>query len=309
MTDEITLFDRVLLRRRRARTAANFQEFDFLHREVAERLAERLEDIRREFPEALVLGSRGPIPTDSLKNRGSIKSLVRSDLCVESLAAPNETSPTLVLDEELLPFAPASFDLVFSCLDLHWVNDLPGALIQINSILRPDGLLLAAFFGGSTLNELRHCLLEAESEVSGGAGLRVPPFVDLRDAAGLMQRAGFALPVADFDSIEVSYPDVFKLLADLRGMGEANILKNRATTALSRATLHRLAELYHERYQRPDGKIKATFEVIFLTGWAPAESQPKPLAPGSARAKLSDALSLTPEETPASSQQEKNKRG
>ncbi len=290
-----TLFDRSLLRRRRTRAADGFSEVDFLYREVAERLADRLVDVRRGFPLALELGCRGGHLARALAGRGGIERLIQSDLAAASLAGADEGhGPRLVLDEEILPVAAGSLDLVLSCLTFHWVNDLPGALLQLNHALRPDGLLLAAFFGGDTLKELRAALLEAELERHGGASPRISPFTDLRDAAGLLQRAGFALPVADLDRIEVTYASAAKLISDLHAMGEANALTRRPRAPLGRGTLVRAMEIYHDRFARPDGKVKASFEVIFLTGWAPAADQPKPLAPGSARHRLADALD-TPE--------------
>ncbi len=284
-------FDRRLLCRRRDRRAAAFAGFDFLFREVAERLADRLDDIRRRFPLALEIGCRGPRLSEALGTRGGVETLVACDLSERfAVQAQGGQRLPLVADAEALPFAPASFDLVLSCLDFHWVNDLPGCLAQIKTLLKPDGLLLAAFYGGGTLAELRACLLEAETATRGGSGARIAPFAELRDAAGLLQRAGFALPVADLDHIEVSYPDAFRLLDDLRGMAESNVLRARPRKGLDRATLLRCAELYREAHGRPDGKIPASFEVIFLTGWAPSAEQPKALAPGSATARLADAL-------------------
>jgi SAM-dependent methyltransferase len=289
------LFDRLLLRRRRARAAADFAEVDFLYREVAERLADRLADVRRRFPLALELGCRDGHLARALAGRGGIERLIQSDLAAASLInADQGDGPRLALDEEALPFAAGSLDLVLSCLTFHWVNDLPGALLQINHALRPDGLLLAAFFGGDTLKELRAALLEAELERHAGASPRISPFIDLRDAAGLLQRAGFALPVADLDRIEVCYSSAAKVMSDLHAMGETNALTRRPRSPLARATLARALEIYHDRFALPDGKVRASFEVIFLTGWSPAADQPKPLAPGSARHRLSDALD-TPE--------------
>jgi SAM-dependent methyltransferase len=205
-------------------------------------------------------------------------------------AARRNGQPALAADEETLPFAEASFDAVFSLLSLHWVNDLPGALVQIRRALKPDGLFLAALLGGETLTELRGALMQAEIEEEGGAGPRVSPFADVAQAGGLLQRAGFALPVADVDSITVSYPDAFRLMQDLRGMGETNAVAAHRRTASRRATLMRAAALYSERHADQDGRLPATFQVVYLTAWAPHESQPQPLRPGSAKARLADAL-------------------
>jgi SAM-dependent methyltransferase len=189
-----------------------------------------------------------------------------------------------------LPFAERALDLAVSCLDLHWVNDLPGALIQLRRALRPDGLFLGAFFGGETLHELRAAFLEAESEREGGAGLHVSPFVDVRDAGGLLQRAGFALPVVDADRIVVRYDDPLLLMADLRALGEANALRERRRLFLKRSTLGAVCAAYRQRFGAADGTVPATFEVLYLTGWSPDESQRKPLAPGSGQTSLAKAL-------------------
>jgi SAM-dependent methyltransferase len=291
MDQATSLFDRSLLRRRRARAAATFSNVDFLYREVAERLADRLSDVRRRFPLALELGCRGGRLARTLAGRGGIEHLIQTDLAAASLAGADEAyGPRLVLDEDYQPFAAGSLDLVLSCLVFHWVNDLPGTLLQINHALKPDGLLLGAFFGGGTLKELRAALLEAELERHDGAGPRISPFADLRDAADLLQRAGFAMPVADLDTIEVSYPSALKLMSDLRAMGEANALAQRHPAPLGRAILARAIEIYHDRFALPDGKVRATFEIIFLTGWSPAAGQPRPLPPGSAHHRLAEAL-------------------
>jgi NADH dehydrogenase [ubiquinone] 1 alpha subcomplex assembly factor 5 len=201
--------------------------------------------------------------------------------------------PAVVADEEFLPFAPQSFDLVLSAMDLHWVNDLPGTLIQIGRILKPDGLLLGAMLGGATLWQLREALAAAESEVEGGLSPRVSPFADLRDAAALLQRAGFALPVADSETIEVEYDNALALMRDLGAMGESNLIVERRRGLARRATFLRAAELYGERFALPSGRVAASFEVLFLHGWRPDASQPKPIKPGSAAARLADALGST----------------
>jgi SAM-dependent methyltransferase len=193
-------------------------------------------------------------------------------------------------DEEALPFRDASLDLVVSVLALHFVNDLPGTLVQIRRALKPDGLLLAALAGGDTLNELRHAFAAAEAELEGGASPRVVPFADVRELGGLLQRAGFALPVTDVDRITVRYASPIALLHDLRGMGATNPLIERSRRPLRRATLKRMIDIYVERFADGDGRIRATFEIVWLTGWAPDASQQKPLAPGSARQRLADAL-------------------
>jgi SAM-dependent methyltransferase len=196
-------------------------------------------------------------------------------------------------DEEALPFADGSLDLVVSALALQFVNDLPGALAQIRRTLRPDGLLLAALIGGASLTELRQAFAQAESEIEGGASPRVAPFADVRELGALLQRAGFALPVVDSDRLTVRYDTVFDLMRDLRRMGATNVLHERRRTPLRRATLARTADLYAQRFADPDGRLRASFEIVWLSGWAPHESQQKPLKPGSAKQRLADALGTT----------------
>ncbi len=297
MSDSITIFDRGLLRRRRARAAGLGGETALL-REVAERLADRLDDINRRFPLALDLGCRSGTLGRSLKGRGGVETLVQSDLAPEMAArAAGAAAPALAADEEFLPFGAGAFDLVLSCLSLHWVNDLPGALVQIRHALKPDGLFLAALLGGETLKELRQALLDAELEVEGGASPRVSPFADLRDLGGLLQRAGFALPVADLDSLTLDYQNAFALAQDLRILGETNAVAAQRRGASRRETLLRAVALYQARHGRPDGRVPASFQVLYLTGWAPHASQQQPLAPGSAQARLAAALDT--EERPA----------
>ncbi len=294
MDERIEVFDRRAVRRHRERAANTLATHDFLLREVADRLAERLDDMTRRFPLALDLGCHDGALARALagqEDRGGIETIIQADLSPAMAGkAAGSGQPALAADEEALPFATAAFDAVFSLLSLHWVNDLPGALVQVRRALKPDGLFLAAMLGGETLKELRAALTEAEVEVEGGAGPRVSPFADLRDLGALLQRAGFALPVADVDDIEVSYPDALKLMADLRGMGETNAVADRRKGFSRRATLMRAAALYAERHAGSDGRLPATFQVIYLTAWAPHESQPQPLAPGSAKARLSAAL-------------------
>lgn len=291
--DPLLVFDRVLLRRRRERAAQEWDRQAFLKHEIAERLVERLGDVRRSFPLALDLGSHGDEIASALadrefEGRKTVGCLVRADL--GHGFARRARGPAVVADEELLPFATQSFDLVVSAMDLHWVNDLPGSLIQIGRILKPDGLLLGALLGGATLWQLRQSLAAAESEVEGGLSPRVSPFADLRDAAGLLQRAGFALPVADSETIEVEYESALALMRELRAMGESNLVVERRRGLARRTTLLRAAEIYGERFALPSGRVAASFEVLFLHGWAPHGSQPKPLKPGSANRRLADAL-------------------
>jgi SAM-dependent methyltransferase len=289
MDPTLAPFDRRRLRQHRDRAMPEFREHDFLFKDVAERLAERLADFTRRFETALDLGCHSGELGRALMPSGKIDWLVQSDLSVSmAQLAAQGGGPILAADEEALPFAAESFDLVTSNLSLHWVNDLPGSLLQIRHALKPDGLFLAAMFGAGTLVELRDALAEAESEIRGGARPRVAPLPELRDAAGLLQRAGFALPVADHEFITVTYGDPLRLLADLRGMGEASTLVSSAP--LTRRSLIRAAEIYAQRHADPEGRVPASFRILFLAGWAPHESQQKALRPGSAKSRLADAL-------------------
>ncbi|MBL8658560.1 MAG: methyltransferase domain-containing protein [Rhodospirillales bacterium] len=292
MPDAMTVFDRRVLRLRRDRAAATLAGHDFLYREVADRLADRLDDVRRRFLLALDLGCHTGTLATALRGRGGIETLVNCDVApgMVALAPP----PAVAGDEEALPFADGAFDLILSVLSLHWVNDLPGALAQIRRALRPDGLFLAAMLGGQTLKELRQVLADAEIAAEGGLSPRVSPFVGVRDAGNLLQRAGFALPVVDAEVITVSYSDPLRLIEDIRGMGEANVAIERRRQFARRATLFDAVARYRDRYADDRGRIPATFQVIYLTAWAPDPSQPKPLRRGSARSSLAAALA-TPE--------------
>jgi SAM-dependent methyltransferase len=293
------LFDRALHRRRLNRAAAGYGAADFLKVRAARDAAARLEPVLREFPLALDLGARNGAFAAALAESPAaarVGQLIETDLSAAMLAG--RPGPRLVVDEERLPFAPESLDLIVSTLALHWTNDLVGALIQIRRALRPDGLFIGAFLGGASLTELRQCLLEAESALTGGAALRVSPFADGYDGAGLLQRAGFALPVSDVDRVTVRYGNPLRLLADLRAMGETNVLLDRSRKPLTRSVLMRAMALYQERYAGADGKVPASFEIITVTGWAPHESQQKPLKPGSARMRLADALGVAEQPLP-----------
>jgi len=281
-------FNRDLIRRRRERATANFGRYDFLASEVAARLVDRLDDISRPFAEIAILGSH----TGQVGALLGTTAIVQSDLsqAMAAAARAGNAIPAIVADEEALPWADQSLDLIISNLVLHGVNDLPGALVQARRALKPDGVLLASMFGGTTLQELREVMLAAELETAGGASPRVSPMADVRDLGNLLQRAGFALPVADAETITVRYETPFKLFEDLRGMAESQALNAGRKSFLRRDTLNRAAELYMTRYGGDDGRIPATFEIITLTAWAPDESQPKPLRPGSATAKLADFL-------------------
>ncbi len=285
------VFDRRLLRRRRDRAAAGLAQHDFLYREIAERVADRLDDVRRGFPRALDLGCHTGTLSRLLGGRGSIEWLVQCDLSpAMASAAAADGRPALAADEEWLPFAPGSFDLVLSVLSLHWVNDLPGALIQIGRSLKADGLFLGAMLGGQTLQELRLALMQAELAEEQGASPRVSPFADLRDVGALLQRTGFALPVVDRDIVTLTYPGALEVMAALRAMGESNATWARRRSPTRRGTLVRAAEIYREMFGAGRGDLPVTFEVLYLTAWTPHESQPRPLAPGSAGHRLADSL-------------------
>ncbi|MGX1743473.1 class I SAM-dependent methyltransferase [Bosea sp. NPDC055353] len=282
MSDQSLVFDRALGRSRLRRALASDYP-DFLLLRAADDLGERLGAVLREFAVAADLGTALPVVAPVLAGRAG--RLLR-------MAEAEGTPADVVGDLERLPFAASSLDLAVSLLALHGVNDLPGALIQIKRALRPDGLFMGCLLGGRTLQELRQALLEAESETTGGVSPRVAPFADLRDLGGLLQRAGFALPVIDSEIVTVRYRDAFGLLRDLRAMGWANALVARRKTPSRRETLLRAAALYAEKFADPDGRLPATFEFVWVSGWAPHESQQKPLKPGSAKARLADALGV-----------------
>lgn len=274
---DIRLFDRMLLRRKRRRAQKNFSAHDFLFQWAAKQLQDRLSDVTRNFPHALQIGARAALAHDK------IGVLTRMDLI-------QNPGCDLLADEEFLPFAAGAFDLILSPLSLHSVNDLPGALIQIRRALKPDGLFLAALFGGETLHELRAALTETELTHKNGASPRVFPFADKQQMGALMQRAGFALPVVDSDILSVTYKEMAGLLADIRGMGEGNIIAARNKAYAGKDFFEKAAKAYHNLWSEKDGRIPASFEIIFLTGWAPHESQQKPLCPGSAKHSLAEAL-------------------
>jgi SAM-dependent methyltransferase len=281
------IFDRRLLRVRYRRAVAAGPETFLLDR-VADDLSERLGAVLRRFDLVLDLGTPGDALRTALANVSSVGNVIgaRAALPITNTG----TAGFVVADEEALPFRSAAFDLVVSALSLQFVNDLPGALVQIRRVLKPDGLFVAALAGGDTLTELRQSFAAAESEIEGGISPRVAPFADVRDLGALLQRAGFALPVTDVDRITVRYGSVFALMHDLRRMGATNALTDRRHVPLRRATLFRMAEIYAERFADPDGRLRATFEIVWLAGWAPHPSQQQPLKPGSARARLADAL-------------------
>ena len=279
------IFDRALLRQRRRRAAA-LGPATFLLDHVADDLAERLATVLRRFDLAVDLGTPGDAARNALMRLESVGRVIAADVM------PDATRGEIFVatDEEALPFGDATLDLVVSALALQFVNDLPGVLVQIRRALKPDGLLLAALLGGETLTELRQSFAEAESDIEGGVSPRVAPFADLRDLGALLQRAGFALPVTDVDRVTVRYDSVFGLMHDLRRMGATNALLARRRTPLKRTTLHRMAEIYAQRFADDDGRLRATFEIVWLSGWAPHPDQQQPLKPGSAKTRLADAL-------------------
>ncbi len=263
------LFDQIALMRNRARARNMDKRHSFLKAEIADRLFERLQEVNRDFPACADLGGT----------------------FAPFLPAAAQTNYTSVAQEgPSLQLAPASQNLIVSNLGMHWINDLPGLLVQIRGALMPDGLFTASLFGGQTLHELRHAFLTAEAEVTGGANARIIPFADVKDLGSLLQRAGFALPVTDVDTLTLTYAHPINLMQELRGMGEANALLGRSRKFLRRDVLMRTCEIYGEQFGMADGRIPATFEVIYMTGWHPHESQQKPLKPGSGDINLAEAL-------------------
>lgn len=282
MTESPIVFDRLLQRRRRQRAAALSPE-NFLLEHVAGELADRLSVVLRRFEIGIDLGTPGDAVRASLRRLGSVATIVGADVIVRP-------KPFVIADEEALPFGDAAVDLVVSGLGLQFVNDLPGALTQIRRALKPDGLFLAALLGGETLTELRQAFAAAESEIEGGVSPRVAPFADLRQLGALLQRAGFALPVTDVERVTVRYDSAFDLMRDLRRMGATNPLVARRRAPLRRQTLLQMADIYARRFADGDGRIRATFDIVWLAGWAPHPDQQQPLKPGSAKTRLADAL-------------------
>jgi SAM-dependent methyltransferase len=280
------LFDRnlVLLRRRRAERGG---AETFLLQATAKELVERLAAVKRRFALALDLGTPGEELAAALRQSGQVDRVIAGEPRASSRA---DRALAVVADEETLPFGNETLDLVVSALSLQWVNDLPGTFAQIRRALKPDGLFLAALIGGETLGELREALAGAESEIAGGMSPRVSPFIDVRTLGSLLQRAGFALPVTDVERTIVRYGSLRALLHDLRRMAATNALVERSKKPLKRAVLARAEAIYARRFADPDGRLRATFDVMWLSAWAPHESQQKPLQPGSAKMRLADAL-------------------
>jgi len=282
------LFDRKLLLVRRRRALALGAE-TFLLDQVANEFVDRLAAVKRHFALALDLGTPGAALSNVLAASGQVGRIVASEPLAHLRTA---NAASVAADEEALSFAEAKFDLVVSALALQWVNDLPGTLVQIRRALKPDGLLLAALVGGETLHELRESFAAAEAEIKGGASPRVSSFAEVRSLGSLLQRAGYALPVIDSDRHIVRYQNAFRLFQDLRRMGATNALVERSRKPLTKRIVARAAEIYAGRFSDPDGRLRATFDVLWISGWAPHESQQKPLKPGSAKTRLADALGV-----------------
>lgn len=280
------VFNRQQVRRRRNRAAQSAESVDFLRERILDDIEDRLLATRRKFPLCLSLGNVSPQTRERLAPY--CDDLIETDLSDARLSSRQGLHVSA--DEEWLPFKDNSFDLIISPLSLHWVNDLPGTLIQINRALKPDGFFIAVMPGGATLKELRQSLLQAESAVTDGAEMRVSPFADALDMAGLLQRAGFALPVSDRDRMTIRYDSMFDLLRDLQAAGETHAPDMSGRKPISRWILMRAAEIYASEFVDTDGRIRATLELIWMTGWAPHASQPVAKRPGSARASLAEAV-------------------
>lgn len=294
------IFNHQLWIAQRNRAAAGFGGFEFLKKLAAERLAERLQIVRRDFIDILDFGCHTGQMGRALQSVLEHKTpyhLTISDHSTAFLNLAAQFTPvnavavkSVLCEGEHLPVAPQSCDLILSALYLHWMNDLPGLLAQMRLALRPDGLAFVNLLGGRSLSELRACLSEAESEISGGVSPRCMPMADIRDMGGLLQRAGFALPVADAELLTITYPNMFKLMADIRGMGGQNALFGKLPHFTRRQIFIRAAEIYHDRFVNEEGQITASIELITLTGWAPDASQPRPLARGSATTSFDAAF-------------------
>jgi SAM-dependent methyltransferase len=287
MPETPCLFDQLLLRTRLKR-ALKKGAADFLLERVADDFELRLQALARSFDTVADIGTFGPHAALKLVASQRFKQIIRQAPLAEVLGTG--AWQNIIGETSLVPFAPQSLDAVVSLLAFQWIDDLPGLLIQIKRALKADGLLIACLLGGQTLHELRESFARAEIECEGGLSPRVSPFADLRDIGALMQRAGFALPVVDTETITVRYQTPLALFADLRAMGGTNALIERRKTPLRRKTLLRALEIYAENYSDADGRIRATFECLWVSGWTPHESQQKPLQPGSAKARLADAL-------------------
>lgn len=281
------VFDRTKVAKNRDRAAKNFCDHDFLFKEVAMRLGDNLRDINRTFNTIVDLGCHaGELSSHIPTSHNPL--IIQQDLSQSMLELCGECR--VQGDEEFLPYQPESLDLVISNLSLHWVNDLPGVFAQIRQSLKPDGLFLATLFGGDSLRELRASLMQAEINLKGGVSPHISPFVDIKDAGSLLQRAGFALPVVDRDTITVTYKNMFRLMKELNGMGEGNALSKRFRGLSSRAVMMEAARIYEEKFADERGRLKVTFDIITLMGWAPHKSQQKPLKPGSGKVNLGEVF-------------------
>lgn len=289
--NDMAVFDRDRVRANRDRAASFMMDgHNFLHNHAMAVLADRIMDVKRTFDTVIQIGAGPSIDAlDAPIQAGRMASPFIADLSPGFLN--NHSGPRVQMDEEFLPLASETLDLILAPLGLHAVNDLPGALLQIRKSLKPDGLFLGAMLGGETLYELRACLQDAEMATRGGISPRIAPFADKPQMGGLLQRAGFALPVVDSEIITVTYSDMFALMRDIRKMGEGNAIARRDTRNPGRTMMMEAAKLYAERFADPDGRIRASFEIIYLIGWSPHDSQQKPLRPGSAKIRLADALS------------------
>jgi SAM-dependent methyltransferase len=292
------LFDRLLLRSKRARAYNNFAQHDFIFKRATLNLIERLKDIIKSFPNTVVCGSRvDPEFFQELKNVTNTETLINIDL-TNDFFGNIPTNSYVIADEETLPFGKNTIDLFLSILNLHSINDLPGALAQIHYSLKPDGLLLASLFGGETLYELRQAIMQAEMKLYNGVSPRVFPFTTKQQLGALLQRTHYALPVVDSDKITVTYPDLKTLLGDLKGMGESNIILERSKLPVSKKFFDLTEQIYFENFSDKDERLEATFEIIYITGWAPHKSQQKPLEPGSASLDLIDILEKSRSDLP-----------
>ncbi len=282
------VFNRVVVKRNRDRAAANFESHDFLVNEITARLLDNIKDIRKDFQHIMSVQADLSAVNNHFKN----SLVIHQDLSSKMLK--NKSGMLINAEEEFFPFKNQCLDLIISCLSLHWANDLPGVLVQFLRSLIPDGLFLGALFGGETLKELRQAMIRAETELRGGISPHISPFLDVRDAGSLLQRAGFALPVVSTEKITVTYQDAFSLMKDLKAMGEQNSLIKRFKGLTRPELLSRTTEIYQRDYANDEGRINATFEILYLQGWAPHDSQQKPLKPGSAKMSLKDALGTEP---------------
>jgi len=291
----MNIFDRQAVRQHRDRAATAIQDFDFLFMEVADRLTERLDDVKRSFPLALDIGCHGGDIARTLNGRGGIETVLQCDISPEM--AKTAGGLAFAADEEFLPVKDQCLDLVLSNLSMHWVNDLPGVFVQIRKALKPDGFFMATMLGERTLHELRESLMVGETEIEGGLSPRVSPYATVQDIGGLLQRAGFTLPVVDIDTVTVSYLDIFKLMHDLRGMGETGAVAQRRKNFSRKDTMMRAAEHYMKTFTGigdvGKDRIPATFDIIFITAWSPHPDQPTAAKPGSADKSLIDVFNET----------------